>query len=277
MADARRRWRPPASLRISAAIHAVAAAGVLAAPGRWPLAAALVAANHLVLTVAGLMPRSRLLGPNLTRLPPAAARGGQVALTLDDGPDPEVTPRVLAQLERTGATASFFLIGRRAEQHPDLVAEIVRRGHRVENHTYSHANLFAMHGPRAQAADIDRAQRVLTDLSGRAPVYLRPPAGIRSPLLDWIIGHRGLCLTSWTRRGFDTVDSDAVRVAGRLTRRLRAGDVLLLHDGNAARNAAHRPVVLDALPRVLDALAAHGLRAVALPPQPAFPCAAAAD
>jgi peptidoglycan/xylan/chitin deacetylase (PgdA/CDA1 family) len=260
------RERPlPASLWLSAGLHLAAAAGLALAPRRWPLAVGAVVADHAVLAAAGLWPRSRLLGPNLRRLSADRAAAGEVALTFDDGPDPETTPRVLDLLDRHGARASFFCIGLRALAHPGLVAEIVRRGHRVENHTYRHSYRFALLGPWKLAREIDRAQQVLTAAAGRAPVYLRAPAGLRGPWLEPVLARRGLLLASWTRRGFDTFRSDPARVAARLTRGLAAGDVLLLHDAGAACDRDGRPVVLPALARVLTEIAARGLFATPLP------------
>ncbi len=257
-------WRPSALLKLSAGLHAAGAVALAAAPARWRWIAGTLFLNHVVLAVAGIRPRSRLLGPNLSRLPAAAATG-RVALTFDDGPDPEVTPRVLDLLEAYGARASFFCIGRRAEEHPGVVADTVRRGHRLENHTYRHSNVFSLGGPRGLGREIDRAQECLERLGGRRPSYFRAPAGVRNPWLDLILTRRRLKLASWTRRGFDTLDRQPQRVARRLLAGLAAGDVLLLHDGNAARDSNQRPVVLEVLPRLLDALAENGLRGTYLP------------
>jgi len=266
------RWLPSPFLRLSAGLHLGALAAVAAAPRWWPGAVALLAADHLVATAAGLTPRSAWLGPNLRRLPPARAARGEVGLTFDDGPDPEVTPAVLETLARLGARASFFAVGERAAAHPELAAEIVRRGHRLENHTWSHPKRFALLGPRAALEEIDRAQTALAGVAGSPPVWFRAPAGFRSPWLAPPLARRGLALASWTRRGWDTVAADPARVAARLTRGLAAGDVLLLHDGGSARGPGGRPVVLEALERLLDAIEEAGLTAAPLPaPEPGTP------
>ena len=240
--------------------------GVAAAvtPGLWPWALGAVAANHLVLTGAGLWPRSTLLGPNLVRLPAAAAARRQVALTFDDGPDPHTTPRVLDLLDGAGVKASFFCIGRQAQAHPALVREIVARGHRVENHGHTHTKHFATFGWRRLSEDIGTAQRTLAELSGQRPRFFRPLGGLRSPLLDPALAQQGLRLASWTRRGFDSVERDPRRVLARLTRGLAAGDILLLHDGDAARTPGGEPVVLEVLPPLLRALRDSGLQPVTL-------------
>jgi peptidoglycan/xylan/chitin deacetylase (PgdA/CDA1 family) len=266
----RPRWRPPPLLGLSAGLHAAAVTALAVSPAAWPWTVATLVLNHLGLCAAGMAPRSRLLGPNLSRLPEPLASQGRVAVTFDDGPDPEVTPRVLDLLGESGATATFFAIGRRADAHPGLVAEIARRGHRVENHTYRHAYTFAFHGPGTQGRDLDAAQDCVERITGRRPSYVRAPAGFRNPWLDLVLVRRGLRLVSWTRRGYDTVDADPRRVAGRLVKGLAAGDVLLLHDGSAARGADGRPVVLEALPRLLDAIAERGLRPAFLPEKADF-------
>ncbi len=257
-------WRPAPLIKLSIGLHAAGVVALAATPARWPLVAGAMILDHLVLCTAGLLPRSGLLGANLSRLPPAAA-GGKVALTFDDGPDPAVTPAVLDLLAARGARASFFVIGRRAERHPELVTEIARQGHRLENHTYRHSNAFACGGPRRLSREIDRAQDTIERLTGRRPAYFRPPAGIRNPWLDALLARRGLTLASWTRRGFDTVDGRPGRVGRRLLKGLAAGDVLLLHDGNAARGPGGRPVVLEVLPRLLAAAAERGLSTTCLP------------
>ena len=256
--------RLPPALAGVGAVHAAALAGVLAAPATWPWALGAAALSHGVITALTLRPRTQLLGPNLVRLPPRQSMHGEVAITLDDGPDPEVTPAVLDLLDAHGAKASFFCIGERVDRHPALAREIVRRGHGVENHTQRHRHDFALLGPRAYRAELSLSQRRIGEATGRAPRYFRAPAGFRNPFLWPQLAAEGLLLASWTRRGFDTRDGDAQRVLRRLTRGLAAGDILLLHDGHCARTAQGAPVVLQVLPALLEVLRARGLRGVAL-------------
>jgi peptidoglycan/xylan/chitin deacetylase (PgdA/CDA1 family) len=258
------RWRPAPLTAASVLLHASATPAVLLLPETWPIAIGALVGNHLLLGVAGMRPRSSLLGPNLTRLPAAGAAGGQVALTFDDGPDPEVTPQVLAILERHGAKASFFCVGNRALRHPELCRAIARRGHAVENHSQSHSHYFAAFGPRRIALEVDRGQQTLLELTGEVPRFFRPAAGLRNVFLDPVLARRGLRLATWTRRGFDTRERRADVVLGRLVRDLRGGDILTLHDGNAARTAAGTPVVLEVLPRLLRIIRDAGLHTVTL-------------
>lgn len=255
----------PLLLRATLSVHAAAVGALLMRPewAAWSVGALVI--NHAALTAAGLWPRSRWLGPNLVRLPPGSIARGEVALTIDDGPDPEVTPAVLDLLERQGARATFFCIARHARAHPALVREIVARGHSVQNHSDVHRHNFSLLGPRGFLREIGQAQQSLTELSGERPSCFRAPAGLRNPFLDPVLHRLGLRLASWTRRGFDTRERDPARVLQRLSRGLAAGDILLLHDGNAARTAQGRPVVLDVLPPLLERCREAGLHCVTLP------------
>ena len=259
------RWRPTPLVAGSMALHGAAALGAILGPEAWLWwAVAAVAGNHAVLTFFVLRPRSTILGPNIARLPLAAAARGEIALTFDDGPDAEVTPQVLDLLDARGARATFFCIAEKAERHPEIVREIARRGHSVENHSSGHQLTFALLGLAGIRRDISAAQRTLGELAGKAPRFFRSPAGFRSPMLDPVLHDMGVRLVSWTRRGFDTRHTDVEFVAERLLRGLGPGDILLLHDGHSARTANGAPVVLEVLPRVLDAAQRHGLRPVTL-------------
>jgi peptidoglycan/xylan/chitin deacetylase (PgdA/CDA1 family) len=261
----RHRWPVPPLLRVSAGLHAAAVLAVLAQPAWWPWALGALVLNHAAITATGLWPRSTGLGPNLRRLPAASAARGEVAITIDDGPEPDVTRAVLDLLDAAGAKATFFCIASRAAEHPQLAREIVARGHSVQNHSHAHRHTFSLLGPRGFAREIQQAQDTLTAVTGERPVAFRAPAGLRNPFLDPVLHRLGLLLCSWTRRGFDTRERDPQRVLQRLLDGLAAGDILLLHDGHAARGASGRPVILDVLPPLLAALQRAGLRCVTLP------------
>ena len=256
-------WRPSPVVAGSMGLHCLAGVGALASPEYWALALGAIAANQAVLTAAGMWPRSAWLGPNVRRLPASARARGEISLTFDDGPDPDVTPRVLDLLAERGASATFFCIGERSRAHADLCREIVRRGHGIENHSRRHLPTFPMLGMGGIRREITAAQASIVQAAGVAPRFFRPPAGLRSPLLDPVLHELGLRLVSWTRRGFDTRHQPG-RVVPKLVDGLAAGDILLLHDGQCARTPAGIPVVLEVLPRVLDAAERARLRPVAL-------------
>lgn len=259
------RWHPAPLVRLSALWHAMGAVTLVVLPSAWPWVLGALAGNHLVLSAAVLWPRGRWLGPNLVRLPAAAARRAELCLTFDDGPNPQVTPRVLDLLDRYGAKASFFCIGKRAAAFPDTVREIARRGHSVENHSYGHSLAFAFFGFARLRRDVESAQATIAGITGQAPRFFRAPAGFRSPLLDPVLARCGIRFVSWTRRGYDAVRRDPARVLQRLGRGLAAGDVLVLHDGARARTRTGEPVVLAVLPALLEQMQARGLKSVSLP------------
>ncbi len=259
-----KRWRPAPLVSGSVALHVGAVVAAVARPNLWPWALGAVVADHVLLSAAGLWPRSRFLGSNWTRLPPDAAARGAVAITIDDGPDPEITPRVLSLLDEHNAQATFFCIGERVKQYAELAREIVRRGHTIENHSQRHLHRFSLLGPRGIAAEIESAQETIGGVTGTRPLFFRAPAGLRNPFLDPVLTRLDLQLASWTRRGFDTVNRSTDVVLGKLTRHLSGGDILLLHDGHAARAESGLPVILEVLPRLLAAVAAANLRPITL-------------
>jgi peptidoglycan/xylan/chitin deacetylase (PgdA/CDA1 family) len=263
----RRFWPMPRRTRAvdaTYAWHTAALLGYAAAPGAWPWWLAGTLLNHATVTVSGLLPRSTLLGANLRQLPDRPTNRDAVALTFDDGPDPDETPRVLDLLDAAGAKATFFCIGERALQHPLLVQDIVARGHAVENHSQRHRHTFSVSLPWQIRAEVRACQQTLQALTGQTPVFFRAPAGLRNLFLDPILQRADLRLASWTRRGFDTRESCPDTVAHRLLDHLAPRDILLLHDRGAARTSHAESVALAVLPRVLAAVAARQLRCITL-------------
>ena len=259
------RWRPPLFVKASVACHFGATVAVASDPALWPWALGAVVLDHALITATGLLPRSTWLGSNLRRLPDASAMRGEVAITIDDGPDPRVTPAVLDLLDAHHARATFFCIAAHAQAHPQLCRAIVRRGHSVQNHSQRHSHTFSLLGPRGMAREIAQAQDTLGQITGQAPRFFRAPAGLRNLFLAPVLHRLELQLVSWTRRGFDTVRTEPAGVLARLTHRLAGGDIVLLHDGNAALAPSGKPVVLEVLPGLLQRFEQAGLRTVTLP------------
>jgi peptidoglycan/xylan/chitin deacetylase (PgdA/CDA1 family) len=257
--------QPPSPfVKGSIGLHVFAAGIVTTQPSWWPMTLATILADHAAIIAAGFFPTSALLGPNLRRLPAAAIARNEVALTIDDGPDPEVTPRVLDLLDHFAMRATFFCVGERVVQQAALAREIVARGHAIENHSYRHRHNFSLLGPGGFDRELDIAQRAIIDTVGTRPSFFRAPAGLRNVFLQGALERHGLALTSWTRRGFDTVTHDATRVARRLTKGLAAGDILLLHDRHAARTPQGVPVIVETLPLLAHALEEQRLSSVTL-------------
>ena len=257
-------WRPSPLIVLSIALHLAALVAIVADPPGWRAPAVVIVANHMLLTAIGLWPRSTLLGANWTRLPDAARLRNEVAITFDDGPDPEVTPKILELLEAHRVHATFFCIGSRVAAHPELCRDMIRRGHAIENHSTTHRWHFSLLGFRGMERELEGGQRAVTTATGQAPLFFRAPAGLRNPLLEAALARAGLKLATWTRRGFDTRDRDADAVLRRLVRNLGRGDILAIHDGNAARTKSGEPVVLVVLPKLIAAIRDAGLRPVTL-------------
>ncbi|MDX8399529.1 MAG: polysaccharide deacetylase family protein [Gallionellaceae bacterium] len=257
-------WKPTLTIKLSLLVFSCCLIITIFQPSLWPWTLGIIFTNHIALTIAGLIPRSAILGPNITRLPTAATLRGEVAITIDDGPNPEVTPLVLDILDRYQAKATFFCIGRLAELHPELCREIIRRGHAIENHCFSHNWYFSLLSPKNIHKEIFRAQNVLNNITGQTPRFFRAPAGLRNPQLEPVLAHCHLHLCSWSKRGFDTQESNVDQVVIRLTRKLKAGDILLLHDGGGLTSPMGTAIILEVLPRLLDSLNQTHLHSVTL-------------
>ena len=257
-------WRPAPVIRLSILLHIAAGVTVVMQPALWPWVLGAVGGNHLLLTAAVFWPRGRVLGANMNRLPASAAARGEVCITFDDGPDPEVTPRVLDLLDRAGAKATFFCVGEKAAAFPDILREIARRGHGIENHSQRHSGAFALYGVFRLRRDLESVQAVVSGITGEPPRFFRAPVGFRSPLLDPVLAHCGLRYVSWTRRGLDSVHRDPEKVLRRLLQGLAPGDILLLHDNGAWRTRDGTPVALAVLPMLLDRIHGSGLKPVTL-------------
>lgn len=258
-----RRWRPGRLYWGSAALHVAAGAAALAQPALWPWALSAVLLNHAGAAALSFVPGNQLLGPALTRLPAGGTRP-EIALSFDDGPDPAITPRVLDLLDAAGARASFFVVGAHARRHAALLREIVERGHAVENHSLRHSIVHGFMLPAQLQREVAAAQSLLSDLTGRAPRFFRPPFGVRTPVTEPVLCRLGLVCAQWSVRSLDAVDADPVRVAARVAGPLAAGDIVLLHDGLATGRRIEPPTVLAALPIILEAMRARGLRSVTL-------------
>jgi peptidoglycan-N-acetylglucosamine deacetylase len=187
-----------------------------------------------------------------------------VSITFDDGPHPQGTPAVLETLERAGATATFFLVGEQVERFPSLTAEIAAAGHELALHGYRH-RLLLRRSPGAFGVDLDRAMAAIGEATGHAPRVYRPPYGIFSLPGLAVVRGRGLAPLLWTRWGKDwRADATAASIAALATSALRPGDVVVLHDADHYSSPGSWRSTAAALPSIIDAVAALGVRCVAV-------------
>jgi peptidoglycan-N-acetylglucosamine deacetylase len=215
----------------------------------------------LLLLLAGLapfFPRWRLLLPALDR---GRCPDG-VALTFDDGPDPATTPALLQLLARRGARAAFFVVGARVRAHPELVRAMLEAGHELGNHSDDHDPLLMLRGRARLGRSIQGCQAALAPLGVR-PALFRPPAWVVNPRLWRALLEADLVCAVARRRALDFGNRRLPGLAARLLRRVRPGDVLALHD-RAPPGGGGPERWLAEVERLLDGLAARGLRAAAL-------------
>jgi len=192
---------------------------------------------------------------------PPEARG--VALTFDDGPSPEHTPRILDLLDEAGVKATFFVLGRKAAAHPAIVRAIADRGHAVAIHGYDHDRLLTLRSPEVVSDDIAEAITVVESITGARPAFYRPPVGLTSPRLAHALGWFDVTVVGWSVRALDGWSGARPdQVAARVARELRDGAIVLLHD--ASERDDFRPASVEALPRILAAMRARDLAGVRL-------------
>lgn len=250
---------PPARILFWAAtVGAVAftARAVLAEPP--PLfVSAFVGLLYIALLLSGVFVLRLCMFADAVVRGPADATG--VVLTFDDGPDPVHTLEVLDVLDKHDVKATFFVIGKKAEEHRGVVEEIVRRGHEVGVHGYSHARLFSLWGGKRVREDLEKAIRVLENTTGKTPLLFRPPIGHTNPTIARIADQLDLTVVGWSvgaRDGLSrTKPEDVVR---RIARGLEDGAIVLLHD--APERGTRKPAGVTALEAILEQVAAKNLR-----------------
>jgi peptidoglycan-N-acetylglucosamine deacetylase len=156
----------------------------------------------------------------------------KVALTFDDGPDPNATPELLELLKREGISATFFCIGKNVEANPDIAKRIAGEGHLLANHSYTHPWYISMLMGRALRREMERTQEAIERAARVRPKYFRPPSGTTGPNFPGALKRVGLTLVGWDVRSLDTVATPKKAVE-RIVRLAGDGSIILLHDGGA--------------------------------------------
>ena len=246
-----------------------------------PVTLVVLGGGVMLLWYAASVPSSQVFGPALVRGP---REGNRVALTFDDGPS-RSTEKILDLLGERQIKATFFVCGRNAERHPEIVRRLAAEGHTLGNHTYSHPFAYLL-GRRRLAEEIDRTQEVIERLTGQRPKVFRPPYGARWFGMFPVLRERGLKVVQWSDTGYDWKDDEAA-IARATLEKLQPGSVILLHDalegtesfwaqlrrrlfGRAEDVApiafprADRSATVAALPAILDGAARAGLRFVSV-------------
>lgn len=229
----------------------------------WPtsplLAIASLLGAHMLALYPTLAANSQWWGPVVTRFSPGRPDALEVWLTIDDGPDPEDTPRILDLLDAHHAHATFFVKGSLAERHPELLREISGRGHQIGNHSHTHpSGTWWCLGPARIAREIDLASRAIQNAIDQTPHYFRAPVGMKNWWVHPRLRGRGMKLIGWSSRGWDTVATTPLMAAARIMRDIGPGVIVLVHEGRAV--SAHRG--FEVLEQLLPRLTQEGFRCV---------------
>ena len=175
-----------------------------------------------------------------------------LALTFDDGPDPDRTPALLDALAELGVPATFFVLGEHADKYPELCARIAREGHELGNHTYTHPYL-PLRRSRDVATELARTDRAIENATGIVPTLARPPYGGRSPRNVQAFRAAGKRLVLWDVNSYDWKGAPGIEVAERVVERVRPGSIILMHDGGRDHKGT-----LDAVKLAVPALRERG-------------------
>lgn len=241
-------------------VFVVVTAAAVGAFGVSALTLGIPSALFLALVADGIArPSSGLLYPVVTR---GARDSRRVALSFDDGPDPEVTPAVMDALARYGARATFFSIGRSLDEHSQLARRMVAAGHELGNHSWRHSRWQNLFGAGEHAREIERGEQAIAALTGSRvkPLY-RPPIGLKSPQLARVASRRQLTVVAWSLHSRDTRTADPRRIARHVLERIHPGDIVLMHDGHD-QPGRHRPGCAKAVRMILWGLRKRGLECV---------------
>jgi peptidoglycan-N-acetylglucosamine deacetylase len=204
---------------------------------------------------------SFVFGRALGRLP---TRDRVVALTFDDGPNPDATPRILDALAESGVAATFFILGRHAERWPALVQRVRDEGHAIGNHGYYHRKLH-FQSPRYVREDLTRGAEAIAAACGVRPALFRAPHGFRSPWVNRIAASLGERVVGWSLGVWDTDRPGADEIARRTVAGARPGSIVLLHDGDGYDPSGDRRQTAAAVPTVVRALMSTGYAFVPVP------------
>jgi peptidoglycan/xylan/chitin deacetylase (PgdA/CDA1 family) len=158
---------------------------------------------------------------------------GLISLTFDDGPHPEFTPRILEVLDTYEAKATFFCIGREMEKYPEVVKEILKRGHSIGNHSYTHSKRIGWCSAEEICEEIQRTNDIAEQISQKKLKMYRPPFGVTNPSIAAALRSTEMISIGWSIRSLDTTKRTQEQILNRVKSRAKEGEVILLHDNRA--------------------------------------------
>ncbi|HRG07788.1 MAG TPA: polysaccharide deacetylase family protein, partial [Cyclobacteriaceae bacterium] len=175
----------------------------------------------------------------------------KIALTFDDGPLPNQTERILNVLAQYQIKASFFCIGQRVAQHPHVLKQVHEQGHLIGNHTFHHSPVMGFSSLKHVVSELEKTNTQIEQVIGKQPLFFRPPYGVTNPTIAEAIGQGKYQLIGWSIRSFDTIIRDQYKLYKRITRSLKGGDIVLLHD--------YSEITIQVLPRLIQYAHQNGL------------------
>ncbi len=168
----------------------------------------------------------------------------EIAISFDDGPNHEYTPKVLALLKKHEAKATFFCIGKNVETHNDLLKNIISEGHVIGNHTYSHSKNFGFFGTKKVLDELQKTNSVVHKLTGKEMRLYRPAFAVTNPNIKKALAINGMQSVGWSVRSLDTTNFSEETVVKRITSNISKGDIILLHDTSAKTVAVLEQLLL---------------------------------
>ncbi len=159
--------------------------------------------------------------------------GNNISITFDDGPNPEFTPEVLELLKSYSQHASFFLIGEQAEANKELVKQIISEGHSIGNHSFSHVKNFGFFSSAKIIEELNKTNAVIQKITGKTPKLFRPPFGVTNPNIKKALKQTHHLSIGWSKRSYDTTNISEEKIFQNITKNLKKGDIILLHDSSA--------------------------------------------
>ncbi|MBO5993537.1 MAG: polysaccharide deacetylase family protein [Acidaminococcaceae bacterium] len=193
----------------------------------------------------------------------ATTSGGYMALTFDDGPYPPYTDRLLDVLKEKKAHATFFLVAEQAQKHPELVRRMAEEGHTVGLHAFRHRDFLKL-AEADKENDLEQGKNVLQVITGKEPVYWRPPHGFRDFSVTEAAGKQKLTVVNWSVIPRDWTGIGKQEIHDRVMDKAENGSIVLLHDGDSPFYKASRQATVDAAALLIDSLREKGYHLVSV-------------
>lgn len=210
------------------------------------------------LTVVAVLPDNHVYGTVFSEV---QTPNKVVALTFDDGPYPPYTDQVLDVLKEYHVPATFFVVGKNADNHPELIRRIHMEGHQLGNHTYNHVDLLKA-DRNTVVSEVDRTNKIIAEITGQTPHVVRPPHGFRDPVVMEVMAERGMKVVEWSIMSRDWTNPGVDAIVSRTLSKVQNGSVILLHDGDGVASKASRAQTVEALRHIIRELQAQGYRFV---------------